>query len=116
MEKLEITSDAGFIQYSYFKPDKSYPQGLILFLGSYINTEFRGKGKFKELVAKLFKKYPIGTEVQVALSNKNLVSMFERMNFKKVVWIEFWGETTNTVKMDGRILENTIRKLYENEL
>lgn len=98
----EFKTDWGFINYSYIQNEK-YPNGLLLFMGSYIHKNHRGKGRFQEMVKMLFCKFPEGTEVQVPISNSVLISMFEKMGFKKTGPIEHWGELKNAVNLKGYI-------------
>jgi hypothetical protein len=100
-ERNTFISEFGFIDYHYKFPCEKYPNGLLLFMGSHILKEHREKGHFKDMVFELFAKFPEDTVVQVALSNKNLVSFFERLGFIKVDSIEYWGGTDNTIKLQG---------------
>jgi hypothetical protein len=52
---------------------------------------------------KLFYKMPKGTEVQVALSNKNLIPMFEKMVFERIKNVEYWENFSNTTNFKGII-------------
>jgi hypothetical protein len=72
-------------------------------MGSYIKKEFRRQGKFKEMVNTLFSRMKKGTEVQVSLANKNLVSYFKSMGFEETGEVEFWGKPDNTVNLKGKI-------------
>lgn len=101
IKRLKLETEFGFIMYNYQKPCEEYPNGLLLFMGSYTNVKYRGEGKFKEMVKKLFSKFPENTLVQVPLSNKVLVPMFERLKFISVDRIEYWGECNNAVRMQG---------------
>jgi len=98
MKTNQITHEHGSIHYHYFK-DKN----LLLFMGSYVNTDQRGKGIFKNMVNELFSKFETGTKVQVPLSNKKLVPFFESLGFQKVDKIEYWGSPENAVCMEGKI-------------
>jgi len=110
MKKKLLKNEFGFINYSYIKPNDKYLTGLLLFMGSYVNKEFRGKGKFKTLVKTLFNKFPDNTIVQVPLSNKNLISFFRRLEFYNVESIEYWNNPSNAVVLEGKIN----KKLLEN--
>jgi hypothetical protein len=100
-----LSSEYGMIDYHYSK-NESYPNGILIFLGSLINKSERGKGRFKNMVRELFSTMPEGTLVHVGLANKKIIHMFERLGFKRVDWIEYWGKTTNTVKMEGYIYKD----------
>ena len=105
-----ISREFGFIDYIYVK-NKKYPNGLIIGNGAYVNKEFRCQGKLKKLLAILFELYPDETILQYAIKNKKLISMFKRLNFKKVTSIEYWGNPSNTVVMQGKIYPNIIEDL-----
>ena len=91
----EYKTEFGFINYDFIV-NNNYK----LLHNFYIYKEFRGKGKFKEMVLDLFSNFPRETEVQIPL-NKKLVPMFEKMGFKKVKELEYWGECSNSIKMKG---------------
>ena len=83
--------------------DYHYSDGLLIFLGSFIEKEYRGQGKWKEMVDTLFKMFPKGTKVQVPVTKKFLVDFFESKGFKKVEKIEYWGNPINTINFEGII-------------
>jgi len=99
---MEYKTEFGFIDYDYIVNEK-YPHGLLLFMGSYVYKEFRGQGKFKNMVNTLFSRMKKGTEVQVSLANKNLVSYFKSLGFEETYEIEFWGKPDNTINLRGKI-------------
>ena len=99
---MEYKTEFGFINYNYIVNEK-YPHGLLLFMGSYIYKEFRQQGKFKEMVNELFSQMPKGTEIQVAIANKNLVPMFKKMGFEEIKNVEYWGNPSNTINLKGII-------------
>jgi hypothetical protein len=99
---MEYKTEFGFINYDYIVNEK-YPHGLLLFMGSYIYKEYRSQGKFKEMVEDLFSQMSKGTEVHLAISNKKLVPMFEKMGFEKTGDIEYWGSPGNTTNLKGKI-------------
>jgi hypothetical protein len=109
MEIKIFETDFGTINYDYVKSEK-YPQGLLLFMGSYVKKEFRRQGKFKEMLKILFSKFPENTLVQVPLSNKKLVPLFNRLGFKKVKSIEYWGEI-DIIEMEGILSSEMIKKI-----
>jgi len=55
------------------------------------------------MVNTLFSRMKKGTEVQVSLANKNLVSYFKSMGFEETGEVEFWGKPDNTVNLKGKI-------------
>jgi ribosomal protein S18 acetylase RimI-like enzyme len=68
--------------------------GLIVFMGSYVDKEYRGKGCFTEMFRELMSKYPTYT-IQVAIQNPVLISFFKRNGFEVVPEIEIWGNPSN---------------------
>lgn len=108
LQKSRLESPFGYIDYGYSKKSKKYLNGILVFMGSYIYKEFRGQGKFKEMVKLVLSEFTEGTIVQVPVENKKLVPMFERMNFKRVKKIEYWGELKNSILMQGIITKDTI--------
>lgn len=103
MQKTRLSNPFGYIDYSYRKPDLDYPNGLLVFMGSYVEKKYRGQGKFKDLVKTLFSLFPNGTEVHLGISNPIIVNMFTKNGFRQVGFIEYWGSTTNTIKLKGKI-------------
>jgi hypothetical protein len=101
----ELKTKWGNIDYSYIESE-TYPNGLLVLNGTIVNKEWRGKGKFKEMLKLLFAQYPIGTELHAAVISKKLVPLFERMKFVKVKRIEIWGECANTTKLKGFIYKD----------
>jgi predicted GNAT family N-acyltransferase len=102
MKDKILETQWGVINYNYYK-DEKYPNGLLIFMGSYIPRKFRGQGKFKEMVNELFSQFQKGTEVQLAIANKHLIHMFEEMGFEKTEDIEYWGSPSNTINLKGKI-------------
>jgi len=100
IKRNTFETDFGFIDYHY-EINSEYPKGILIFLGSLVYKQYRGMGIFKEMVLKLFDKFPLQTEVHVALSNHELVPFFERMDFKRVKKIEYWGSPDNTINLKG---------------
>ena len=102
MEDKVLETEWGNIDYSYEK-NEEYPNGLIVLNGTIVHKEWRGKGKFKEMLKILFSQFSEGTELQAAVISKKLVPLFKRMKFEKVKRIEIWGSSTNTTKLKGYI-------------
>ena len=99
IKRQTLSKEYGFIDYHY-SIDKQYPNGILLFLGSFVEADHRGKGLFKEMVNELFNLFPKGTEVQVALSNKKLIHFFkDELKFKDTNRVEYWGSPENAVTL-----------------
>jgi len=103
IERKTFKSEHGFIDYNY-SINERYPYGLLIFLGSYVEKDFRGKGIFKYMVNELFKMFPKETEVHLAIANKHLVKYFKRKGFKETNQpLVYWGKPENTTNMKGYI-------------
>lgn len=102
VDRKKFRTQYGFIEYHYEK-SHNYPNGIMIFMGSYINKEYRKTGKFKDMVLSLFKNIPENTEVHVALATHYLVNFFERLGFRRVDSIEYWGKLENTINLTGFI-------------
>lgn len=114
IKRKRFNSNFGFIDYHFSFPgdDQNYPNGLFLFLGSYIEIPFRKQGKFKEMLKELLFIFPEGVEIQAAVANKKLVTMFGRLGLNKVnKKIEYWGDASNTTKMIGNLNHELLEKL-----
>jgi len=99
-KKNRFKKPYGFIDY-YYIIDNKYPHGVLIFMGSFVQKEERGKGLFKLMIKELFELFPKGTEVQVAISNKILINSFKELGFVEVDSIEYWGKLDNTVNLKG---------------
>lgn len=99
-ERLE--REWGFIDYHY-SINEEYPNGILVFMGSFVYQEHRGKHLFSGMVKDLFEMFPEGTEVQVPVSNKKLNGFFESLGFKKTDKIEYWGSPQNSTLYKGKI-------------
>lgn len=98
MDNRQIYStDFGFIDYSY-------ENNLLILHGAFVDREWRNHGIFKEMLKGLFFSFPEGTKVQTAIKNKKLIPMFEKLGFKKVNKIEYWGSPSNCVLFEGKII------------
>ena len=96
-EKGIVTHEFGWIDYDFIEPD------ILVFKGSHVKKDQRGRGIFKEMVNELFSRFPEGTKVQVPLTNRKIIPFFEKMGFKRVERIECWGSPSNAVCMEGTI-------------
>jgi hypothetical protein len=106
-----IFDDTSYMDYLYIKNEK-YPYGLIVDKGAYVDISKREQGKLKALFAKLFSKYDNGTILQYAVKNKDLLSMFKRMNFYRVNSIEYWGQLSDSILIEGKIYQGIIEDMY----
>jgi len=93
----KIESIYGWIDY-YYELSDDYPKGVLVDLGGFVYKQYRGKGKLKIMLKKLFSSVPPGTTVQMAVSNRHLMSMFKRLGFKKVKRIAYWGENSHAME------------------
>jgi len=96
-KKGKIESKYGWLDY-YYEVSDEYPNGVVVDLGGYVHKEYRGQGKLKDMLKKLLKSVPLGTTVQMAVSNRNLIPMFKRLGFKKVKRIIYWGENSHAME------------------
>jgi hypothetical protein len=103
LKRLKFNTVFGYIDYSYLTNLNNYENGLIIVHGSIIYREYRGTGKFKEMLKMFLSKYPEGTVIQGAVITKKLTSMFERIGFKRVKKIEYWGSPANCKLVQGTL-------------
>lgn len=108
LKRLQFNTIFGYIDYSYFNKLNSYKNGLLVIHGAIVYREYRGTGKFKEMLKMLFSFFPEGTIVQGAIITKKLTSMFERIGFKRVKKIEYWGSPSNCNLVQGIITKDII--------
>jgi hypothetical protein len=109
LEKRHYESDLGFIDYGY---DIDYkPNGLLVFMGSYVYKINRGGGAYKKILRDFLEYFPEGTLIQIPIENKFLIPLFTRMGLEKVNQIEFWGELSGSVLMQGVLTKNTIKSI-----
>ena len=96
MEKIKntIKTDFGWVNY-YYEISNEYPDGVVTGAGSFIHKEYRGQGKFKEMLKELLSKVPTGTIVQIPVGNRKLIPLFKRLGFIKVKRIAYWGQIAN---------------------
>ncbi len=92
-ESWKDPQDRGYINFiNYGKNHPEYPNGLVVFNGSFVDKEFRGQGLFTELLNGFLKSIPKGTMIQVPVQNRNLRKLFIRLGFQRVKRIEYWGQ------------------------
>ena len=111
LEKNRFETQFGYIDYGYDATSEKYTDGIFVFMGSYIYKEYRGQGKFKEMVKELLNKFPDDTIIQVPVENKVLRNMFQRLGFNKVKSIEHWGELGNAILMQGTLDKEKLKLL-----
>ena len=97
----------GNIDYIYLK-NNDYLDGLLILNGSIVFREYRGTGKFKEMLRMLLSQFPEGTIMQGAVITKKLTSFFIRIGFKKIARIEYWGAPTNCTLVEGILTKEMI--------
>jgi len=102
IKRETIECGFGSIDYNY-SISEEYPEGLLIFLGSLVKKEERGKGYWRIMVKDLFSMFPEGTRVQAAAKNKHLQKFFTRIGFQPVKRIEHWGMPDNTKNFEGFI-------------
>lgn len=110
-ENIKVSDDFGYIDYSYNEGTKNYPDGILILHSFYVYKQFRGSGRLKTMLKDAFERYPEGTIVQVALKNRNLVKMFDRMKFSRVKNIEYWGNCAGVVNMQTILTKETLNLL-----
>ena len=79
----KIESIYGWIDYCYERSDE-YPNGVVVDLVGYVYKQYRGKGKLKDMLKKLLSSVPPGTTVQMAVSNRHLMSMLKDWDLRKL--------------------------------
>jgi len=94
----------------YGNIDYSYINGVLVLNGAVVYKEWRGTGKFKEMLKKLFLEFPEETKIQTA-TNKMLAPLFERIGFKRVKEIEYWGSPSNCIMLEGILNKNDLALL-----
>jgi len=100
----------GNIDYFYTKNEK-YPNGLIILNGSLVYRQYRGTGKFKIMLKELLSQFPEGTIIQGAVITSKLTRMFERIGFKRIKYIEYWGAPANCKLIQGTLTKEMINLL-----
>jgi hypothetical protein len=105
-----LETQYGNLDYFYGKTEK-FPQGVLVLNGSIIYREYRGKGKFKEMLKDFLGKFPEETVVQGAVITKKLTGMFKRLGFTEVDSIEYWGAPANCTLIQGTIDREKLKAL-----
>lgn len=96
-QKGRFESEFGWFDY-YYEISDEYPSGVVVGLGAYVHKEFRGQGKYKEMLKELLTSVPLGTLAQFAVANKHLVVMFKKLGFTNVKKVAYWGEAQHTME------------------
>lgn len=100
VQKKEIAKDnneyMGEINYRY------YDDGVVVFMGSFTDEKYRGRGVFKMLFTNLLDRLPKGTNVYVPLSSmgKKMIPMFNNLGFDETQEpLRYWGKPVNSINM-----------------
>lgn len=76
-----------------------YEDKVVVFMGSYVDKQFRGGGIFKNMLISLlenFKDY----DIYVPVSNDIVINLFLKLNFEIYdAPIRRWGKTENSINM-----------------
>ena len=94
----------------YGNIDYSYINNILIINGAIVYKEWRRTGKFKQMLKSLLSEFPNGIKVQTA-TNKKLVPIFERIGFKRVEKIEYWGSPSNCIMLEGILNKNKLKML-----
>lgn len=77
-----------------------YEDGVLTFMGSFVDNKYRGQGIFDKMLNSLLSKQPKGTIVQVPLTKKFLVPYFQKFGFEIIDEpIRYWGYPDNSVNV-----------------
>jgi len=68
-----------------------YDDDVVVFMGSYVDQNYRGQGIYTKMLYKLLSKLE-GKKVYVPISNPNIINLFKRLGFEEVDGpIRYWG-------------------------
>jgi ribosomal protein S18 acetylase RimI-like enzyme len=94
-EILEDPEKRGSIRY------KLYDDNVLVFMGSRVDSQYRGQGIFSELLEQILEKYK-GYTIYVPLSTTTILALFLRLGFEVTEEpLRYWGKPencTNVVK------------------
>jgi hypothetical protein len=77
-----------------------YEDGVMIFMGSYVNDKYRGQGVYGNMLKILFTKLPKGTIVYAPPTRDFLVPYFKKLGFIIIDEpIRYWGKPENAVNM-----------------
>lgn len=96
--KKEKYEDIGEIRY------RLYEDGILVFMGSYVDKEHRGKKIFDKMLQNLISKQKKGTTIYVPLTKDFLVPYFKKFGFEITKGpIRYWGDLDNSVNVKKTI-------------
>lgn len=76
-----------------------YDDDVAIFMGSYVDKQYRGKGIFKEMLNEVLEKLK-NYDVYVPVSNPTIIDTFKKNGF--IIYeqpIRYWKQTENSVNM-----------------
>jgi GNAT superfamily N-acetyltransferase len=93
VNKIFKYKDIGEIRYRIYEDD------VVIFMGSYVDKDYRGKGIFKMMINELLPNFD-GKEVYIPLSNPIIINMFKDLGFVQIKEpIRYWGKPNNSVNV-----------------
>jgi predicted GNAT family acetyltransferase len=93
--KVSDTDNRGYIMY------RKYEDGVFVLMGSYTDTEHRGKGVWKTLFEKfMVEDVKTGDTVEAAACSKVLTKYMLNNGFEKIDEpVRYWGNISNGVNL-----------------
>lgn len=93
--KVSDVNDRGYIMY------RKYDDGVFVLMGSYTETEHRGKGVWKDLFKKFMNEdVNVGETVEAAACSKILAKYMLDNGFEKIEEpVRYWGNISNGVNL-----------------
>lgn len=90
----KMSDEHGYVMY------RRYEDGVYVLMGSYTDKEYRGKGIFKMQLNKLLNEVKSGETIQIALTNKKILSYLLNIGFKEINSpVRYWGKISNGVNL-----------------
>jgi len=90
-------SEHGSIRY------KIYDDNVVVFMGSYVDKNFRGQGIFNRMLDELFSTFS-GKDVYIPISNDKIINHFLKLGFEIYDKpIRYWGKPENCVNVHKKI-------------
>jgi len=114
--KLQIFEDSlkrGWINYRYYQANEELKNDVVVFCGSYVDEIYRGQNIFKLMLFHFLLSLPEGILIQIPISNEHLLSLFNRLNFKKIESMIYWGELENCYMIENKLDEKLINKIKQ---
>lgn len=102
--------------YSSSQTEKKYPNGLFVDGGAFTMKDFRNKKLLTILLYETFLSIPDDICLQFAVQNRKLIPFYDRLGFKKVQKIDYWGKVSNTKNFELEKLTVKIKKKISDEL